>query len=191
MLSLHHTFAHLPLVLFHARVITIAVVSQSFTIGVWIRHVSDLGAIDRICSLFAVCLQIVMIYRISLSSVTFLLIIADNRIFVQRIVICWLGLCLIALWIDVAIWITSHGQQIRETFAVSGNPLLILFERQLACLELLGENVGDEGPADLFLLIGVGSSLLALSPRNTIPVTILACALILNLTHLQEQKKSD
>ena len=183
-LSLHHTFAHLPLVLFHAGVIAIAVVSQSFTIGVWIRHVSDFGAIDRICSLFAVCLQIVMIYRISLSSVTFLLIIADNRIFVQRIVICWLGLSLVALWIDIAIWLTSHGQQIREAFAVSGNPLLILFERQLACLELFGENIGDEGPADLFLLIGVRSSLLALSPRNTIPVTILASALLLNLSHL-------
>ena len=104
-----------------------------------------------------------MIYRISLSSVTFLLIIADNRIFVQRIVICWLSLSLIALWIDVAIWITGHGQQIREAFAISGNPLLILFERQLACLELFGENIGDEGPADLFLLIGIRSSLLALS----------------------------
>ena len=74
-----------------------------------------------------------------------------------------MGLSLIALWIDVAIWITGHGQQIREAFAISGNPLLILFERQLACLELFGENISNEWPADLFLLIGVGSSLLALS----------------------------
>ena len=67
---------------------------------------------------------------------------------------------MIALWIDVLIWITGHGQKIREAFAVAGDPLLVLFEGQLSCLELLSEDVSDEG-ASLFLLIGVRSSFLA------------------------------
>ena len=90
---------------------------------------------------------------------------------------------MIALWIDVLIWITGHGQKVREAFAVARNPLLVLFERQLSCLELLSENVGDEG-AGLFLLIGVRSSLLALSSWYTQSITILAWALILHLTQL-------
>ena len=90
---------------------------------------------------------------------------------------------MIALWIDVLIWITGHGQKVGEAFAVAGNPLLVLFERQLSCLELLSENVRNEG-AGLFLLIGIRSSLLAPSSRYTQPVTILAWALILHLTQL-------
>ena len=64
--SLDNTLAHLPLVLLNARLIAIAVVSQCFTIGVGVRHVSDLRAIDCISSLFAICFQIVMIDRITL-----------------------------------------------------------------------------------------------------------------------------
>ena len=83
MLSLHNTFAHLPLVLFHAGVIAIAVVSQSFTIGVGIRHVSDLGAIDRISSLLAICFQFVMIDRITLRQIAILLSSAIYRVFME------------------------------------------------------------------------------------------------------------
>ena len=104
----------------------------------------------------------------------------------ERIVSWGLGIrrSLVTLWIEVAAWVTGHSQQIREAFAVASNPLLVLFEGQLACLELLGEDVGDEGPADLLLLIGVRSSLLAPSSWHSIVATQPAWTLVLNLTHL-------
>ena len=106
----------------------------------------------------------------------------------ERIVISWsLSLSIVTLWIDIGIWMTGHGQQIRETFAIAGNPLLVLFEGQFACLELFGEDVGDEWPANLFLLIRVRSSLLAPPSWYTKPITILTRALfilLMKLTHL-------
>ena len=81
--SFNHSLAHLPLVLLHARVITIAVVSQCFSIGVRVRHVSDLGTIYRISSLLAICFQFVMIDRITLRQIAILLSSAIYRVFME------------------------------------------------------------------------------------------------------------
>ena len=81
--SFNHSLAHLPLVLLHARVITIAVVSQCFSIGVRVRHVSDLRAIDCISSLLAICFQFVMIDRITLRQIAILLSSAIYRVFME------------------------------------------------------------------------------------------------------------
>ena len=38
------------------------------------------------------------------------------------------SLRVVGLWVEIAVWVSGHGQQIREAFAVASNPLLVLFE---------------------------------------------------------------
>ena len=59
MASSNHALPHLPLVLLHARVIAITVVSNSFTIGVGVGHISDLRSVNRESSIFAILFQII------------------------------------------------------------------------------------------------------------------------------------
>ena len=59
MASSNHTLPHLPLVLLHARVIAVTVVSQRFAIGVGVGHVSDLRSVNSVGSIFAILLQII------------------------------------------------------------------------------------------------------------------------------------